>query len=245
MKVDEIFDVIEMEDVDEAIMIYPAVCMIEEQRIEKLALVKERNQMKLVLDEKYYNGAMDELMLECLDLEIYLIEMEQPKLGDKLLELNNDMVDCGEDEEGKLLFARLDAEMSALSWRKEYRGTTLLQEKIQKRDQLLRAVKAKEQAKAEKERLEREEEEQERLRKEEKNRLARMSLGDLVGEEKKAGGEDDEEEGGFRVQVSDSDSGEDDSDEDDSDEEGEDDSDGDEDEDHEESDEAFGSDDED
>ena len=244
MKVDETFDVIEMEDVDEVIMTYPAVCMVEEQRVEKLALVNERNGMRRVLDEKYYGGAMDELVLEVLDLEIYLIEMEQPRLGDKLLGLNNDMVDCGEDEEGQEQFAKLDAEMSALSWRKEYRGTTLLQEKMQKRETLVRAIEAKEKAKAEKERKEREEEEDERRRKEEKKRIGRMSMGELVGEEKKAGGEEDEEDeegGGFRVQVSDSDEG-------DSDEEGSDedeDEDEDDEEGHEDSDEAFGSDEED
>ena len=80
MKVDEVFDVIEMEEVDEVIMTYPAVCMIEEQRVEKLALVKERNGMRKVLDEKYYDGEMEKLVVELLDLEIYLIETEQSKV---------------------------------------------------------------------------------------------------------------------------------------------------------------------
>jgi len=152
------------------------------------------------------------------------------------------IVDCGDDEEGKQEFERLDEEMGTLSRRKEYRGTTLWQEKMQKRDHLLRAIEAKEQAKLEKERLEREEIEEEKRRKEERKRIKE----ELV-EEKKNGGdggeggdeEEDEEEGGFRVQVSDSDEdSEEDSDED-SDEHNDDN-----DEDHDDSDDAFASDDE-
>ncbi|GMH94014.1 hypothetical protein TrST_g4047 [Triparma strigata] len=239
LDLDFLYDTIDIEDMEEVISTYPNICKDEEQRMEKLALVGERNELRKVLDEKYWNYDVEEQRLHLCEMRVTLVENELPRLNERGIMISEEMEELGESEDAELRFAELDELQGYVSRRRYHRGEVLLPTLIEARDTVKRRISKKKEA---------EQAEAARIEKEARAKLGREEelkrVRDL-GEDKKEDEDQSDEEQGFRVQVGSS------SDEDDSDDSGltdEDDDDDDDDDndehDHEDSDDAFGSDEE-
>ncbi|GMI11830.1 hypothetical protein TrLO_g14757 [Triparma laevis f. longispina] len=236
LDLDFLYDTVDIEDMEEVISAYPNICKDEEQRMEKLSLVEERNELRKVLDEKYWNFSVEDKRLYLCSIRVTLCENELPRLNERGVNISEEMEELGEGEDAELRFAELDSLQGYVSRRRYHRGEVLLPALIEARDAVRRRIEMKKQA----ERAEAEREEQEERRRvgreEELKRVKEM------GEAGKGGEDNEEEEGGFRVQVGSSSEG---SEDDDSDDSGLSDDDEDEDGDqgsHDDSDDAFGSD---
>mmetsp|Transcript_19885 Transcript_19885/g.39810 ORF Transcript_19885/g.39810 Transcript_19885/m.39810 type:complete len:637 (+) Transcript_19885:242-2152(+) len=233
---DMVYDTIDIEEMEDVIGTYPNICKDEEQRMEKLALVEERNNLRSELDSKYWGDEVEQDRLRLAELWVALVMKELPRLDARARSIAEEMDELGEGEDAEDRFRELDVLQGRISRRRYHRGEIMLPQSQKNVDDVRRRIQAKADAEREVIATREKEDRAKQAREEELRKIKEMGM---PGEG--AGDDDDEEDQGFRVKVDSSDSGDSDdssvltdSDEDDEDEEH----------DHDDSDDAFGSDDE-
>jgi hypothetical protein len=192
MRRDRILDEVSIETMEEKIHEYPNVCKTEEQRIEKMALIGERNLLKTTFEEKYFAESVETMFIEEMELAVFLCEKELPKLAERIVDLGNKMSELPDDDEGLEMFEKMDLEQQAVYSRKDRLNQYLYPFLLDRRDDLIKHRDVRIRAEADAKEKAAEAQQQKRFEEEEKARQERAAE-----EAKNRGGEsgsDDEGE---------------------------------------------------
>ena len=76
INLDMVYDTLDIEEMEDVISTYPNICKDEEQRMEKLALVEERNDLRVELDTKYWGDSVEQDRLRLAELWVALLMKE-------------------------------------------------------------------------------------------------------------------------------------------------------------------------
>ena len=98
---DMVYDTIDIEEMEDVIATYPNICRDEEQRMEKVALVEERSNLRVELDSKYWGDDVEQDRLRLADLWVALVMKELPRLDARARSIAEEMDELGEGEDAE------------------------------------------------------------------------------------------------------------------------------------------------